>query len=100
HWNEIQADFTIPDVDERKPGPTQQVMNQVINTVVLPRFAGLRITANNGRSMDRDRQFVLRGFDLQFREVLRLFVEVAITSVVSQLRLEDHSFASSGNVAG
>lgn len=50
--------------------------------------------------MNRDRQQLLRGFNLRFREVLRLFVEVSITSFVMEFGFKDHAFALSSHVTG
>src|ERR1044072_800376 len=73
-------------------------MNQKINSVVLPCFSRLRVTTNHRRPVDRDRQISFNGIDFQLGEILRLLVIVAITRLVSQLRLQNHSLALSSNV--
>src|SRR6185369_12479802 len=48
--------------------------------------------------MNRDRQLVLHRLNRHLRQILRLFIKIAITGIVTKLCFENHSFTLARDV--
>ncbi len=98
--HQIQTHVAVTDVQQRQsPGPTPQVVNQVIDAVILRRLAGTRIAAHDRGPVNGDRQFSLQRVNLGFGQVLCFFVVIAKAGLVMQFVLFDNTLAFAGDVA-
>ena len=99
--HQIQTDLAIADVQERQSTrPSAQIMNQIINAVIFRGLAGVRIAANNRRTMNRDRKFSFKRLNFQLRRIFRFLVMIAKAGGVLQLVFVNHSLALAGHVTG
>ena len=62
--------------------PLKQIVDEVIDTIILGRFPGLRIAAHHRRTMNSNRQLRLQLSDFHLGEIFCFFVVITKAGVM------------------